>query len=392
METLAIYGGKPVASRIIPLTKPYFGEEEKKAVLEAMSNFASGSGPQTEKFEAELCKYLGVKYTVFLNSCTAALHLSLMVAGIKRGEIICPDYTFTSTALAALLNNAVPKLCDVELDTGNIDPEKAKALANSRTKAIIPVHYAGHACRMDELRTIANESGLLLVEDAAQAIGAEYKGKKLGSLSDIGCFSFHGTKNLVCGEGGALVTNNEEWAEKAYILREKGTDKYHYFKEKRQTGFYEYISQGYSYVQSDILAALALEQLKKIDKLNVLRAKHAAYLSRNLKDIEGIGIPVIHAYAKTNWHIYAIRVQDGLAEWFAKALNAEGVNANIHYIPLHLNKLYRELGYSCGDFPVSEKISRTLVRLPMHPGLTKEELDNIIYAVRKIIKCKQMVK
>lgn len=384
MEKLAINGGSPVSHNKIPLTKPFFGDEEKQAAIKAMDSFVSGSGPITEQFEELLCKYLGVKNAVFLNSCTSALHLSLMVAGIKSGEAICPDYTFTSTALAAVLNNVKPVLCDVEESTCNINPELVRKLVNKNTKAIIPVHYAGHACLMEQLNEISQNAGAILVEDAAQAIGAEYKGKKLGNLSDIGCFSFHGTKNVVCGEGGALVTNNDEWAEKAFILREKGTDKHLFLKEKRKSGFYQYVSEGYSYVQSDILAAIALEQLKKADKIIGLRTKHASYLSSHLKGIPCLNLPLVKDYAKPNWHIFAVRVPENICPWVAKALNAEGIMANTHYVPLHMNKFYQDIRCA-GNFPVSNKISNSLIRLPLYPSLTKNELDDIVEAVKKVM-------
>ena len=210
----------------IPLNIPYFGEEEIKAAADSVrSTWVCGDGPKCREFEAELAKYLKVKYAFIVTSGTAALDLAVKTAGIK-GDIIIPTFTFTATALAAVLNNCKPVLVDAQLDTINIDPKLIKITDN--TKAIIPVDYAGHPCDVDEINQIARENNLITIQDSAQSIGSEYKNKKIGSLMDLTCFSFHPTKNITCGEGGAITTNNDEYADKIRIIREKGTDKHKY--------------------------------------------------------------------------------------------------------------------------------------------------------------------
>jgi len=322
----------------IPLNMPFFGEEEAKAAADAVSStWVCGDGPKGREFETELAKYLKVKHAFIVTSGTAALDLAVKTAGIK-GEIIVPNYTYTSTALAATLNNCKPVLVDVQLDTINIDPKLIKV--NENTKAIIPVDYAGHPCDVDEIKSIARENNLIAIQDSAQSIGSEYKDKKIGSLMDLTCFSFHPTKNITCGEGGAVTTNNDEFAEKIRIIREKGTDKQKYIGTGKK-GFQEAISIGNSYVQSDILSAIALVQLKKLDKINELRKKHAEYLNRNLQEL--VEIPKVRDYVKTNWSLYCVRVPKEKKDSFISSLNEAGVGANVHYCPLHLNKYYRIL-------------------------------------------------
>src|SRR3989344_4759395 len=366
----------------IPLNMPYFGEEEIKAATDSIkSTWVVGDGPKCREFEAELAKYFKVKHVFIVTSGTAALDLAVKTAGIK-GDIIVPNFTFTATALAATLNNCKPVLVDVQLDTINIDPELIKKNIKDNSKAIIPVDYAGHPCDIDEINQIAKENNLITIQDSAQSIGSEYKDKKIGSLMDLTCFSFHSTKNITSGEGGAITTNNDEYAEKIKIIREKGTDKHKYIGTNKK-GYQEAISIGNSYVQSDILAAIVLEQLKKLDKINEMRRKNAEYLNKNLQGV--VEIPKIRSYAKTNWSLYCIRVPKEKRDSFISLLSENGVGANVQYCPLHLNKYYKELlNHKKEDFPISNQIFDTLIRLPMYPQLTKEELDHIIESVKQL--------
>jgi perosamine synthetase len=383
-EELAINGGKPVREKKIFIVEPYLGKEEVEAASECIrTTWISSNGPKGKAAEKMLAEYLGVKHVVLVSNCTAALHLAMMTLELKEGEVIVPDYTFTSTGLAPTLCGCKPKLSEVEFDTANIDVTKIEENITPETKAIIPVHYAGHPADMDAINEIAKKHNLIVIEDAAQAIGSEYKGKKAGTLSKVGCFSFHTVKNITCSEGGALVTNDDEIAKKARMMRDKGTNKDD-FNQSGTVGFYEYISTGHNFMLSDILAAILLEQLKKVDKINEMRAKNADYLTEGLKKLEKIKLPVVKPYAKTNWHLYTIRVPEGKVDFFVKAMNAEGINANIHYPPLHMNKFYQQYGYKKGDFLVSEKVFDSLVRLPLYPHLTQEELDDIIKAVKKV--------
>jgi len=371
----------------IPLYIPYFDKDDEESVAERVrSTWVVGDGPKCREFEKAFASYIGAKYALLTTSCTAALHLAFMSLGLESGEAIVPDYTFTSTALAPMLNGMQIKLCDVEYKTANIDPDLIENCITKKTRAIVPVDYAGHPCKIDRINEIANKYGLLVIHDAAQSCGSRFKGKLIGTQAKVTCFSFHATKNLVTGEGGCMVTDDDRIAEKAYIIREKGTDKRKFLTEGKNIGYFEYQMLGNSYVQSDILGALALSQLKKLSCMNERRSQHAEYLNSGLAGIKGVELPFVSKDVKTNWHIYAIRVLEGRLIKFRDALNKERIECNNHYHPLHINSLYRNLGYREEDFPNSNRVYQTLLRLPMYPQLTKEELDYIIASVRKVAK------
>lgn len=371
----------------VPLYIPYFDKDDQEAVAERVrAGWVVGDGPKCREFEEAFADYLGVKYALFTTSCTAALHLAFMSLGLEEGEAIVPDYTFTSTALAPMLNGMSVKLCDVEYRTANIDPALIEACISKKSRAIVPVDYAGHPCRIDEVNKIAQRHNLAVVHDAAQSCGSKFKGELIGRQARVTCFSFHATKNLAVGEGGCMVTNDQEIAERAYIIREKGTNKRQFIMDKNRLGYFEYQMKGNSYIQSDILGALALSQLKKLDWMNAKRREHAEYLNQGLAGIDGIELPFVSEDVQTNWSIYAIRLPEGRLIEFMDALNREGIGCNTHYHPLHINLLYKDLGYHPDDFPNANKVYRTLLRLPMFPQLSKGQLDEIIFTVRKVAK------
>jgi dTDP-4-amino-4,6-dideoxygalactose transaminase len=266
-----------------------------------------------------------------------------------------------------------------------VSPKALRACINERTRAIVPIDYAGHPYDIDEVNAIAREHNLIVVHDAAQSCGSSWKGVRIGSQSPITCFSFHATKNLVTGEGGCLVTNDDAVAERVRVMREKGTSRNAVVDGRKHRGYwaYEHESKGNSYVQSDILGALALSQLKKLDWMNAQRAKHSAYLNDRLAGISGLQLPYVAVGVESNWHIYAVRVPAERLLWIKEALNAEGIGCDMHYRPLHQHSHYRSMGTD-DDFPEATRVAQTLLRLPMYPGLTKEELDDIIAAVRKV--------
>jgi dTDP-4-amino-4,6-dideoxygalactose transaminase len=384
--TLAIDGGKAIRDKKIPLNLPFFDRSDEEAVVERLrSTWVSGDGPKGREFEEAFARYLGVKHALLVTSCTAALHLAFMITGLEEGEAIVPDFTFTSSALGPILNGMKVRLCDVEYETANISPAEIKKHINKHTRAIVPVDYAGHPCRINEINAIAQEHDLVVVHDAAQSCGSKFKGKFVGTQARITCFSFHSTKNLATGEGGCLVTDDDELAERARIMREKGTNKYVFITDQNKRGYYEYQMKGNSYVQSDILGALALSQLKKLDRMNALRTQHAAYLSAGLKDIDGLEVPYIAPDVEPNWSLYTIRVPEEHLARIRDALNAEGIGCNTHYHPLHLNSYYNSVARNAdGAFPNANRVHRTLLRLPMYPQLTTVELDDIIAAVKKV--------
>ena len=382
---LAINGGKPVTAEPVLIHKPYLDEDDFRAVDRTLrTTFVSGDGPECREFEKGLSDYLGAKHVLFVNSATAALELSFRVKGFKPGsEVLVPNFTYTSTALGALCNNLKIVLADVYPDNGSIDVSKIEKLITPVTVAIAPVDYAGIPADMDAINEIAVRHNLYVVHDTAQSLGSLYKGRKTGTLADISTFSFHGTKNLTTGEGGAVVTDDDGLAARIRILREKGTDKHSFITENRTRGFYEYIDTGNSYVQSNILGALGASQLRKIDMMNARRREIARFYTEKLSGISEIKLIRITEGSETNWHIYGILVNEDDKYWIMDALRAEGVMANIHYSPLHRNRLYSHLATD-GEMEGSMTFFSRFLRLPLYPSLSDSETEAVVSSIYKI--------
>jgi len=386
-KLLAINGGKPVTGNPVLIHKPYLDEDDFAAVDRAVrSTFVSGDGPECRRFEEMLAGYLGVKHVLFVNSATAALELAFRVKNFPAGsEVIVPDFTYTSTALGAVYNNLKIVLADVHADNGSIDVTKLEGYITGRTVAIAPVDYAGIPADMDAINEIARRHGLYVVHDTAQSLGSLYKGRRTGTLADVSTFSFHGTKNLTTGEGGAVVTDDDNIAARIRVLREKGTDKHTFITENRTRGFYEYVDTGNSYVQSNILGALGVSQMKKIDKMNGLRKAIAEYYIENLGSISGIEFLRMTEGSVTNWHIFGILVPPQERYWVMDALRDEGVMANVHYSPLHTNRFYQGLATD-DEMPGSMKFFSRFLRLPLYPSLSQDEREAVVRAVQKVFK------
>lgn len=383
---LAINGGRPVAEERIPIHLPYMDESDFKAVEDTVrSTFVSGNGPKCMEFERKLAEFLGVKYVLFTNSCTTALDLAFKVKQFPaKAEVLVPNFTYTSSALGPLLNNLTVKLVDVNADNGNIDVAKIEQAITKNTVAIVPVDYAGNPADMDEVMRLARKHNLYVVHDTAQSIGSEYKGRKTGTLAHVSTFSFHGTKNLTTGEGGALVTDDDEIAERAMYMREKGTDKQSFLVDNKDRGFYEYVDLGSSFVQSNLLGALGIAQLEKIDWMNAERARIAAYYKAELKDVPGLDFLKLTEGATTNWHLFGILVPPKHRYWIMDALRAEGVLANVHYTPLHRNKFYRGMATD-EEMEGSMAFFRRLLRLPIYPSLSGVEREKVVESVVKVM-------
>lgn len=387
-DRLALDGGEPLRPNSLPLSLPYFEDDDLRAVADAVaSTFVSGDGPLCRQFEKDLAAYLGAKHVFFTVSCTAALDLAFMVKDFPPGsEVIVPDFTFTSTALAPILNGLKVVLADVDPASGNIDVSKIEAKITERTVAIVPVDYAGNPADMDAINEIALKHGLYVVHDTAQSIGARYRGRLTGVLADVSCFSFHGTKNLVVGEGGAFVTDSDAIAQKVIIAREKGTDKHAYLTDPTKKGYYEYVSRGNSYVQSNILGALGITQLRKLERMNARRREIAQKYVSAFADLEGVKLPKITEGAETNWHLFYLLVDPAIKLWFIDAMRAENVTCNIHYNPLHVNRYYSEVcEFASDEFPGANAFFDSLVRLPLYPGMTDQDADDVVKAVKKVM-------
>jgi dTDP-4-amino-4,6-dideoxygalactose transaminase len=359
---------------MIPIAKPFIGDEETEAVNKVLKSGIIAQGHKVRELEEKFAKLCNVKYAVAVNSGTAALHAALKAADVGQGdEVITTPFTFIATANTILMQNAKPVFTDVMEDTFNINPRGIKNRVTGKTKAIVAVDLYGHLCDYDEINQIVGKSKIPVVEDACQAVNAEYNSKKAGSFGNMAVFSFYATKNITCGEGGIVTTDNKDYADNIKLFRQHGRSK---------MSAYEYVNLGYNYRMTDISAAMLLEQIKKIGFITEKRIENAAYLSEGLGKIKGIKVPVVKEGFKHVFNQYTIKVEDDFKlgrDDLMEHLNKKGISSAVYYPkPLHLCEHFRKLGYKEGDFPVAEKLSRQVLSLPVHPHVTKEQLDLII--------------
>lgn len=351
---------------IIPIAKPMMDEEEIKAVEEVLKSGVLIQGPKVREFEEEFAEYIGVEYAMATDSGTSALHTVLASLGIRKGdEVITPTFSFISTASCILMQGAKPVFCDIKQKRFNINPEEIEKVVTDRTKAVIAVHLYGQPCDMRHVMDICEDHNLALIEDACQAHGAEYEGKKVGPFG-VGCFSFYPTKNMTTGEGGMITTNDDKVARTARMIRDHGQ------KER-----YLHAMLGYNYRMTDIAAAIGLAQLKRLDRFNEQRIKNATYYNRKL-DNESIQKPFIAENVKHVFHQYTIRVKE--RDRFLKHLELNGVGYGIYYpIPIHKQLMFSE--YNKLTLPEAEHACEEVVSIPVHPALSKEELEYVTEVV-----------
>lgn len=393
MEQPAIEGGKPIRDKFLPFSLPLIEQEEIDQVVDTLKSGWVTTGPKVKKFEQDFKDFGKAKFSLALGSCTAALHLALVALDIKENdEVITSPFTFVSTANVIVHQKAKPVFVDIDKDTYNIDAKKIEAAITDKTKAILPVHYAGHPCDMDEIMEIAKKHNLKVIEDAAHAVGAEYKGKRIGSIGDATCFSFYANKVMTTGEGGMLNTNDENIFNKASLYSLHGMDR-DAWKRYSATGswFYEVKAPGYKYNMTDIQASIGLEQLKKIDKLIESRGKIVKFYDASFKDMPEIIIPTAKEYVKHTRYIYPIRVKTDMLKidraQFIKALAAENIGTSVHFIPVHLHPFYRQkYGYKEGDFPIAENVYKELISIPLFPAMTEQDAQDVVDAIKKIIE------
>lgn len=370
---------------LVPLHKPFWGREEEKAAILAMRQ-GTGIGDLTfsEQLAGAISEIVGSRYVLPTGSGTAALELACACILQKDAEVILPSFTFSSCANAILLAGAKPVFCDIDIGSYNIDPAEIEKRITDKTRAIMVVHYAGMACDMDKINELAKRFGFLVIEDAAHALGSKYKGKHLGTIGIVGCYSFHGTKNAASGEGGAFVTSDPKIFKRAEIIREKGTNRSSFMRGERSK--YSWVSVGRSLILSDILSAIALVQIKKIDQITRLRKMKAQYLLRKLGKLSSkLILPKLSEETDPSWHIFAIRVPRTMRGRVIEGLRSYGIEASFHFLPLHSSAMGKKLGYKARDLPISEEVASTLIRLPMYPKLKRSELDYIVAALEKII-------
>ena len=371
----------------VPFNRPYIDNLEMKYIEDAiLHNKISGDGFYSKKINQFIEQKFGIMKALFVNSGTAALDMSALLLDLKKDdEVIMPSYTFVSTANAVKLRGAKIRFIDIEPQTMNMDPDLLPDMINPRTKAIYAVHYAGISCDMGNLMKIARNHNLNVVEDAAQAVNAKYKDKYLGSIGEIGAYSFHETKNYVCGEGGALLLNSPELLKRAEIIWEKGTNRRQFFRG--EVDKYSWVDIGSSYLGSDILAAFLTAQFEKLDQIQQLRKQAYIYYSSSLRYLEDKNLarlPGIPSYSTPNYHIFYLILNSGKErDHLMQYLKKQGIQAIFHYIPLHSSPMGRKLGNIPEDLPITEEYAKRLIRLPLYAGLTKKEQDYIITHIHK---------
>ena len=373
----------------IAFNKPYMTGKELFYIAEAHFNsMLAGDGPFTKKCHQWLENKTSSKKALLTHSCTAALEMAAILADIQAGdEVIMPSYTFVSTANAFVLRGGIPVFVDIRPDTLNIDETLIEAAITSHTKAIVPVHYAGVACEMDTIMDIALRHNLLVIEDAAQGIMSTYKGRPLGSIGHLGAYSFHETKNIISGEGGALLINDESFAERAEIIREKGTNRSQFFRG--QVDKYTWIDKGSSYLPGEIVAAFLWAQMEEAEtitqrRLAIWNGYHQAFEDLEVRAL--LRCPTIPDYCIHNAHMYYLLL-NGLDERsaFIDNLKVNGINSVFHYVPLHSSPYGMNVGRTVGDMSNTNSISECLVRLPLWPGL-EEYQHNVIATIQNIVK------
>jgi dTDP-4-amino-4,6-dideoxygalactose transaminase len=369
----------------IPFNKPSVVGSELTYVAQAVAGgHASGDGPFTRRAQSILEKSFGARRVLLTTSCTAALELAALLCDLHPGdEVIVPSYTFVSTANACVLRGARPVFVDIRPDTLNIDERLIEQAITLRTRAIFPIHYAGVACEMDAIMDIADRHGLLVVEDAAQGVFARYKGRWLGTIGHLGCYSFHETKNISCGEGGALVINDPAMEDRAEILREKGTNRSQFIRG--QVDKYTWVDVGSSYGPSDMLAAFLVGQIENMEKLTRRRGEifdRYATILAPLVERGLIRIPVVPSHCSTNYHMFYVLTAD-IEERTALIahLDAAGILAVFHYVPLHSSPFAQSLGMPLRHLPWTEQLSARLLRLPMYFDLTDWEVEEVASSV-----------
>lgn len=360
---------------MIPIAKPLIGEEEKQAILQVLDSGMLAQGPQVAAFEKAFAEMCGVKYAVATSSGTTALHVAILAHGIGRGdEVITTPFTFIASANAVLYAGARPVFVDIDPETFNLDPKQIEPAITPRTKAIMPVHLFGLMAEMDSIMEIARKYNLVVIEDACQSHGAEYKGKRAGSFG-TGCFSLYATKNITSGEGGMITTDDAEIADKCRVIRQHGMRRRYYHDEL-----------GFNFRMTDIQAAIGLAQLKKIEHFNAARIANAQYLSTHLR---GVIPPCVPAGHKHVFHQYTIRVQNGQRDGLIEHLTKNQIGTGVFYpVPVHRQTFYtQELGYR-DQLPVSEQVASEVLSLPVHPALSQSDLELIAKSVNEFAEPK----
>jgi dTDP-4-amino-4,6-dideoxygalactose transaminase len=381
------------SEEFLPFARPDITQAEIDEVVDTLRSGWLTGGPKVAAFEEAFCALTGAKHAVALSSCTAGMHLALLAAGIGPGdEVITVPLTFVSTVSVIIHAGATPVLADVREYDYNMDPADVERRITPRTKAIMPVHYGGHPCAMDDLLAIAQEHNLRVIEDAAHAVGSSYKGRTIGAIGDAAVFSFYVIKNVTTGQGGMLTTDDDQLAEQVRLLRLHGLSKTAWDRySEKGTWAYQVLAPGFNYAMTDIQAALGIQQLNRLDELQSRRRALVARYDEHFSDVSEVIIPPRHDEVVHGWHLYPIRLRlDRLTidrADFIEELRARGIGTSVHFIPVHLHPYFREtMGWQPGDYPVAEGIFENLITLPLYSRMTDADVDRTATAVRDIVE------
>lgn len=393
MEKLSVKGGCSVRSEKIFYGRQWIDEDDIQAVASVLSSDLITCGPQVERAERSLEEYTTAKHAVVVSNGTAALHCACLAAGIGPGdEVITTPLTFAASANCALYCGARPVFADVEQETYNISPASIEAHITEKTKAVIAVDFTGQAVRIKEIREICDKHGLIFIEDAAHAIGTKYDGKPIGSLADMTCFSFHPVKTITSGEGGAITTNDDELWRKLVLAHTHGIEHDEEFMEEAPhegPWYYEQVSLGYNYRMTDFQAALLMSQLKKLERFKARRQEIMRRYDEAFREMPEITVQKEIPESDTCRHLYIIRLNlEKLAcsrRQFFDAMAAEGVQPQIHYVPVYWFPYYRHLGYEKGLCPNAEEIYKGIMSIPLYPKMSDQDVDDVIHAVKKVV-------
>lgn len=376
---------------MIPYGHQFIDNDDIQAVVDVLRSDCLTQGPKIDEFEKKLATYCGAKYAVVVNNGTAALHTAYAAAGLKPGdEFITSPLTFPATSNAGLWQGAKPVFVDIEAETGNINVDLIEEKINSKSKVIVPIDFSGRPVNLNKVREIAKKYKLIIIEDACQALGATYKNKKIGSISDLTVFSFHPVKTITTGEGGAVLTNNEEYYKIMKKFITHGITKINFVNDSPGDWYFEMQLLGVNYRLTDLQCALGISQLKKVDKFVGQRKEIAKRYNNAFKDLDMIELPIIDdVEVQSAWHLYVIRLKDFLIPHRAeivKELKASGIGVQIHHIPTHTHPYYQKLGYKIGSVPVAEKFYQKIISLPLYPGLKMEDQDLVVKKFTEILK------
>ena len=371
---------------MIPYGKQTIEQDDIQAVVDVLKSDFLTTGPKIAEFEQTVADYVGAKYAVAISNGTSALHAACFAAGIGPGdEVITTPLTFAASANCVLYCGGTPVFADVDPKTYNIDPEDIRRKITDRTKAIIAVHLAGQPCDMDAIHSLAREYGLIVIEDGAHALGSVYKGKKVGSLSDMTTFSFHPVKPITTGEGGMIVTDNEEFYKKMALFRSHGITRDDSMMTRNDgPWFYQQFDLGYNYRITDIQCALGCSQMKKLDRFLARRKEIVVRYNEAFADCDNIITPYQLSDTESGWHLYIVQVKNCDRRQVFEAMREKGIGVNVHYIPVYMHPYYQEHGYENVHCANAEEIYSHIISLPLYPGLTSEQQDYVIDTLKSL--------